>query len=105
VGTPDKIHIAYKRRILKGEAISYKGGCCVICGYNRCVEAMEFHHTDEQTKSFSISTRMTSFKAIKDELDKTVLLCANCHREVHAGYHPGYIDYGENYYGDEYEDI
>jgi predicted HNH restriction endonuclease len=104
VGFDKRYTAAYKRRQLKEKAIAYKGGCCRICGYTRCIEAMDFHHIEEQTKSFSISARLTSFKAIKDELDKTVLLCSNCHREVHAGYQPGYLDYGDNDYGDDDED-
>lgn len=101
MATPDKHKVAAKRKALREQAIAYKGGCCVICGYNRCIEAMDMHHIDDSTKSFNISSKMTSFKAIQLELDKTVLLCSNCHREAHAGYHPGFIDYGENYYGEE----
>lgn len=97
----DKFKANQRRRALRQQAVDYKGGCCQICGYNRCLEAFDFHHIDEQTKSFTISAHLTSFKAIKAELDKTVLLCANCHREVHAGYHPGYLDFGYNEYGDD----
>ena len=53
---------------------------------------MDFHHTNPFEKDFAISQRMTSWKAIQPELDKTVLLCANCHREVHDGWHPHLID-------------
>lgn len=72
--------------------MAYKGGKCAICGYNRCLLALEFHHLDPLEKDFSISSRMTSWKAIVKELDKCVLLCANCHREVHDGLHPSYLE-------------
>jgi len=67
---------------------------------------MDFHHVEILTKEFTISDRMTSWGAIKAELDKTVLLCCRCHREVHDGLHVGYLvdgDHGgrdESYYDD-----
>jgi hypothetical protein len=68
-------------------AIEYKGGCCVVCGYNRCVRALEFHHVDPSKKSFGLSERglCHSWDRIQEELDKCILLCANCHREVEDG--------------------
>ena len=68
-------------------AIEYKGGKCLICGYNRCNEALEFHHIDSHKKDFGISkdgyTR--SWEKVKLELDKCICVCANCHREIHSG--------------------
>lgn len=68
-------------------AIEYKGNICQLCGYNRCSEAMEFHHLNSSGKDFGISERgyTRGWKRVKEELDKCVMLCANCHREVHAG--------------------
>jgi hypothetical protein len=62
------------------------GGCCKICGYNRCLRALEFHHVDPKVKAFSLSLNsgVTQEKLV-DEAMKCVLLCANCHREVEAG--------------------
>jgi hypothetical protein len=71
--------------------VAYKGGRCAICGYDRCPTAFDFHHVDPWAKDFAISQRMTSFRAIQRELDKCVLLCATCHREVHDGLHPRYL--------------
>lgn len=72
--------------MLKRRAIEYKGGCCELCGYSRCVEALEFHHEDPSEKEFGLGQRglTRSWEKIKAELDKCQLLCANCHREVHA---------------------
>jgi len=68
-------------------AIEYKGGRCQLCGYDRCAEAMEFHHLDSSGKDFGISERgyTRGWKRVKEELDKCIMLCANCHREVRAG--------------------
>lgn len=67
-------------------AIEYKGGKCKLCGYDRCIEALEFHHIDPSKKDFSISSRghARSWKRVKEELDKCIMLCANCHREIHT---------------------
>lgn len=80
-----------RRRSLRERAIDYKGGRCEICGYDKCLSAMEFHHPNPMTKEFNISDRMTTFEDIRPELDKCHLLCANCHREVHDGLHSGYM--------------
>lgn len=71
---------------VKKKAIEYMGGKCFICGYNRCNAALELHHKNPKEKDPKIkfgSTRR-SFDKIKKELDKCVLLCANCHREEHV---------------------
>jgi len=77
-----------RQRGLKQMAINYKGGVCQECGYHKCNGALEFHHIDPKQKDFSIcSVKGYSFtNKIKKELDKCVLVCANCHREIHAGF-------------------
>jgi len=74
-----------RRKKIRQLAISYKGGRCQICGYDRCIEALEFHHLDSNVKDFGISDRgyTRSWEKIKKELDKCLFLCANCHREIH----------------------
>lgn len=68
-------------------AIKYKGGKCTICGYNRCNNALDFHHIDPEEKSFGIGRCgcSKSWQSIKVELDKCILVCSNCHREIHSG--------------------
>jgi len=83
-----RVESAKHRRALQERAIAYKGGRCEVCGYQGCAAAFDFHHVDPTTKDFNISQRMTSFDAVRKELDKCVLLCSRCHREVHAGLHP-----------------
>lgn len=73
------------RRATKVKFVEYLGGKCVRCGYNKCMDALEFHHIDPSTKKFSISGSHTRRWSIaKAELDKCEILCANCHREIAA---------------------
>lgn len=69
-------------RKTKLKAIEYKGGKCIVCGYNKSIRALQFHHLDPTQKDFGISGTTKSFEKLKPELDKCVLLCANCHGEV-----------------------
>lgn len=65
--------------------ITYKGGACSRCNYNRCFAAFDFHHRDPKQKDFRLSKLKGSALSISimNELDKCDLLCAVCHREVH----------------------
>jgi hypothetical protein len=68
----------------KQQAIKYKGGCCQKCGYDKFYGALEFHHLDPSEKDGDWhKLRLKSWDKIKYELDKCILLCANCHREAH----------------------
>lgn len=70
----------------KQKYIDYKGGKCENCGYDTCSDALEFHHKDPIQKDPSFkSIRYWGLEKAKEELDKCLLLCANCHREKHAG--------------------
>lgn len=65
--------------------IEYKGGKCEICGYNRCFDALEFHHINPEEKDPNFqSMRYWGLDKAKEELDKCLLLCSNCHREEHV---------------------
>ena len=80
-------YVAAHRKRIKARSIAYKGGKCQLCGYSRCNNALEFHHLDRNTKDFGLSHRgwTRSLDTIKRELEKCVLVCANCHREIEAG--------------------
>lgn len=71
------------RRKLKRMAIEYKGGKCQICNYDKSIYALDFHHLDKNQKDFSIANKSYSWERIKSELDKCILVCSNCHREIH----------------------
>lgn len=80
-----KLQATTRQQKLKEEIINYKGGKCISCNYNAYQGALEFHHLDPNEKEFNISTSShLTFEKIKAELDKCILLCANCHREIHA---------------------
>lgn len=64
--------------------IEYKGGKCERCGYNKSMRALEFHHLDPSEKDFGISKQINrNIDDLKKEVDKCILLCSNCHAEIH----------------------
>lgn len=79
------VNVDRKRKKLKLQAIEYKGGACQKCEYSKCISALEFHHTNPNEKEFGIGSRgnTRSWDKMKLELDKCILVCANCHRELH----------------------
>lgn len=77
-------HFRNSRQRLKDKLVAYKGGKCEICGYDKCINALEFHHLDPTEKEFSIANgNAIAFEKAKKEVDKCILVCANCHREIH----------------------
>ena len=62
-----------------------RGGKCQRCGYNTYLGALEFHHISQNEKDFTIGNRDYRLEDCVRETKKCVLICANCHREVHAG--------------------
>lgn len=89
----NKFQVRAWRRRTKLRAISYLGGKCKLCGYDRCSDAMDFHHRDSLTKDFEIGRFSGGWTKIKAELDKCDLLCANCHRETHANINKGALEH------------
>jgi len=83
----NKYNVDKRRKKLKLMAVEYKGGCCQLCNYSKHVGALEFHHLDPNEKDFGISKTGTtkSWNRIRAEIEKCILVCANCHREIHAG--------------------
>lgn len=79
------IRVANRRRTLKLMGIEYKGGKCIKCGYDKCVDALDFHHVGPG-KDFGLASKgyTHGWERVKEELDKCILLCANCHREEHS---------------------
>jgi transposase-like protein len=79
--------VSRRRRKVKRVLVAEAGGKCAVCGYSRCIAALEFHHLVPSEKSFSLSHRgvARSLERARAEASKCVLLCANCHAEVEAG--------------------
>lgn len=77
-----------RRRKVKRILVEEAGGQCALCRYNRCVEALGFHHLEPSSKAFAISHRgvTRALDSARREAAKCVLLCANCHAEVEAGH-------------------
>lgn len=69
----------------KEKLVDYKGGKCSVCGYNRYIGNLTFHHLNPEEKDFNVSGKSFSIDSLKKEVDKCVLLCHICHGEVHAG--------------------
>jgi hypothetical protein len=88
-----KCQAAYDKSRLKNIIISTIGSySCKICGYDKCIQALEFHHVNPKQKEYEINTLLTrSEKIILEEINKCILVCANCHREIHYGMHPEYL--------------
>ncbi len=76
------------RRSVKARLVAEAGGRCAVCGYDRCQAALQFHHRDPGMKRFALSQHglTRSFAKAREEALKCMLVCANCHAEIEAGY-------------------
>jgi hypothetical protein len=72
-------------RNIKIKAVKFMGGSCVRCGYNDHPAALQFHHLDPSTKLTGwTKLRLKSWNKITEELQKCIMLCANCHSIEHT---------------------
>lgn len=80
--------VVQRRRKVKLILVREAGGCRQLCGYDRSPVALEFHHLDPKKKSFAVSHAgiSKSLESLRKEAAKCILLCANCHAEVEAGF-------------------
>jgi len=79
--------VVRRRRKVKRTLVAEAGGRCRLCGYDRCTAALEFHHLDPSEKAFGLGQRGAhSIEKLRVEVRKCMLLCANCHAEVEAGF-------------------
>ena len=81
------------KHLRKLEMIDYKGGRCQVCGEGR-FPCLTFHHVDPGHKTSHIGLLLGgSIDKLVEEVDKTVLICENCHRVHHAGDRDYYYDW------------
>jgi transposase-like protein len=80
--------VAERRRKVKRVLVEEAGGRCSACGYDRCIAALQFHHVEPSQKSFTLSARGVTrgIDLAREEARKCILLCANCHAEIEAGF-------------------
>ena len=78
------------RKRAKAKVVAICGGKCNLCGYDRLQTALEFHHLDPSEKDFSVTgaTNTKRLSLMIEEVRKCILVCANCHREIHGGLIP-----------------
>jgi len=87
----NKHHQSYEAQKSRGltrklELVKAAGGCCALCGYDMNLAALVFHHLDADRKSFKLDMRSLSnrrFETVHAEVEKCILLCRNCHAELH----------------------
>ena len=60
---------------------------CSRCEYSHCFAALDYHHIDPKSKEVNIGHLLWERPTDKrmSEVKKSICLCSNCHREVHAG--------------------
>lgn len=76
-----------KHMEIKQQLVDYKGGKCSFCGYNKCLASLTFHHCKGK-KKFNLSADSFckyTLDELKKEADKCILVCFNCHMEIHFG--------------------
>jgi hypothetical protein len=76
------------RRVRQNYINAIKNACCFKCGKKYLPKLMDFHHLDPCTKTFTVSDavgRGAKFDIIKTEIDKCIVVCKPCHRDIHRG--------------------
>ena len=93
----------YRRR-RKENLIKVCGNKCALCGYNKLPAGLEFHHIDPNQKEYGIASKGTCHAIDKDlaEVRKCLLVCANCHREIHADFYSQDFLFEHQFFDDEF---
>ena len=77
------------RYLYKQECRNILGAKCVVCNYDKCQNALHFHHINPKTKNFTVSDAFSrrgyTEEEVQAEIKKCILVCANCHAEIHSG--------------------
>ena len=62
------------------------GRQCWFCGYDKTFTNLCFHHVERENKNFGLTTRELigyAWKRVIAEMRKCILICHNCHGEIH----------------------
>ena len=84
----EKIAKNTKREQFKRSFITKYGGKCSVCGYNKCVNSLSFHHVKPELKEFGLDDlrgKVMKYgeQKVIEEAAKCLLVCNNCHSEIH----------------------
>jgi len=79
-----KAYETTRKILLASLMLRLKINGCAICGYDKCMRALHFHHVIPETKNFSLNLEGLHYsnERIANELNKCILLCSNCHNEI-----------------------
>jgi hypothetical protein len=77
--------VTQSRQKTKKRAVALMGGKCRICGYDRCIAALTFHHINPNEKELELGSYSIAWSCVERELKKCILVCNRCHVEIHAG--------------------
>ena len=76
-------NVTAARQKRKQELVYIMGGKCALCGYDKCIAALEFHHVDKSQKERQLSSgNCHSWEEDIKEVQKCALVCSNCHKEI-----------------------
>ena len=73
-----------RQRTIKESLVDAMGGCCQHCNGVFNLAAYDFHHISKKEANPSNIINSASIQKIAEEIEKCILLCANCHRIEHA---------------------
>ena len=80
----ERIRLREKRAELKQKGIEHLGGKCIECGYNKCIDGLDFHHPDPTKKDPDFSKKCeTTWAKMKAKIKGCIVICCRCHRELH----------------------
>jgi len=73
-----------RRKKVKRILVEEAGGKCIRCDYDKCYEALQFHHRNPEEKEFGIGSKglTRGLDILRKEAKKCDLLCSNCHKEI-----------------------
>lgn len=79
-------NVTRRHQAVRRQLVAEAGGCCAICGYDRAIINLHFHHVDPSQKLFAVNSGVgKALATLRAEAAKCVLVCANCHGEIESG--------------------